>query len=142
MNFIFPNSRFAQKELISFALACCFIRVFELYCSSICRIKLISYSFYCRLEQSSGCLGCDTRPKLITSVDEPFKGQNSNAWKISKPILSEDFWTTSACEMDNTAVQSCGSISSTSTLPQMHDAHGAGCSSKPSEFVNHGKLIA
>ncbi|KAI3463405.1 hypothetical protein Pfo_020068 [Paulownia fortunei] len=85
-----------------------------------------------------GCLGCDTKPKLISSLGEPFKGQNKNAWKTSKATLSEDFWTTSTCEMDNSAVQSCGSISSTNTLTQVHDALGAGCSSKPSEFVNHG----
>ncbi|KAK6127994.1 hypothetical protein DH2020_038255 [Rehmannia glutinosa] len=98
-------------------------------------------SLYSHLEQSSGCLGCDTRPKLISSLNEPLKGQNNHAWKTSKSTVSEDFWTTSTCEMDSNALQSCGSISSTSTLTQVHDALGAGCSNKPSEFVNHGLIL-
>ncbi|PIN17192.1 hypothetical protein CDL12_10151 [Handroanthus impetiginosus] len=43
--------------------------------------------------------------------------------------------------MDNSAGQSCGSMSSTSTLTQVHDAHGASCSTKPTEFVNHGLIL-
>ncbi|KAH6771880.1 hypothetical protein C2S52_005391 [Perilla frutescens var. hirtella] len=81
------------------------------------------------------CMG----PKLNSSLDE-IEGQNSHAWRSTKATLSEEFWTTSTCNMDNTALQSCGSISSTSTLPQ-YDAHGAGCSSMPSEFVNHGLIL-
>lgn len=91
-----------------------------------------------QLKQSSGCLGSHVRPKLNSSLDE-FKGKNNHDWKSTKTTLSEDFWTTSNCNMENTALQSCGSISSTSTLTQVYDAHGAGCSSTPSEFVNHGK---
>lgn len=107
----------------------------------ICCVKLISYSLYCHLEQSSGCLGCAVRPKLISSLDDPLEGQNNHAWKTPKATLSEDFWTTSMCEMDNSAGKSCGSMSSTSTLTQLHDGLDAGCSSKPSELVNHGKFI-
>lgn len=105
-------------------------------------LNLFLKAFFVVLEQSSGCLGCDTRPKLNSSLHDSFRGQENHALTKSQASLSEDFWTTSACEVDNAAVQSCGSISSASTLPQMHDVHGAGCSSKPSEFVNHGKLIA
>ncbi|KAL7114228.1 hypothetical protein ACP275_04G107500 [Erythranthe tilingii] len=83
-----------------------------------------------------GCLGCDIRHELITSVDEPFKVQNNHPPKTSKAALPEDFWTASTCEMDISAVKSCESMSSTSTLTQMHDS----CSTKPSEFVNHGLI--
>lgn len=91
------------------------------------------------LHGSSGCLGCHIRPKLNSSLDE-FKGSNNHGFRSPKATLSEDFWTTSTCNMDNTALQSCGSISSTSTLPQVYDAHGVGCSST-SEFVNHGLIL-
>ncbi|KAK4413933.1 hypothetical protein Salat_2806100 [Sesamum alatum] len=88
-----------------------------------------------------GCLGCDNKSKLSSTLHEPFKGQNNNPWKTSKGSLSEDFWTTSTVEMENSALQSHGSISSTSTLMHVQDAHGAGCSSKPSEFINHGLIL-
>ncbi|KAL8522294.1 hypothetical protein ACS0TY_012434 [Phlomoides rotata] len=89
-----------------------------------------------------GCIGCETsRTKLNSSLHDSFRGQENHALTKSQASLSEDIWTTSACEVDNVAVQSCGSISSTSALPQMHDVHGAGCSSKPSEFVNHGVIL-
>ncbi|XP_047943254.1 uncharacterized protein LOC125190102 isoform X1 [Salvia hispanica] len=99
----------------------------------------LGFAYYC-LHGSSGCLGSHVRPKLNSSLDE-FKGKNNHDWKSTKTTLSEDFWTTSNCNMENTALQSCGSISSTSTLTQVYDAHGAGCSSTPSEFVNHGLIL-
>uniref|UniRef100_A0A1D1YR76 3-isopropylmalate dehydratase large subunit n=2 Tax=Anthurium amnicola TaxID=1678845 RepID=A0A1D1YR76_9ARAE len=43
--------------------------------------------------------------------------------------------------MDNTGIQSERSISSISISTQVHDLHGAGSSSNPSEFVNHGLLL-
>ncbi|KAK3018899.1 hypothetical protein RJ639_005104 [Escallonia herrerae] len=89
--------------------------------------------------QSCGCLGCDTKPKLIASVNEPLKGQKLQTRTVSKPSLLEDFWTTSTCDMDKSAAQSRGSISSISTSNQALDAHGSG--NIPSEFVNHGKLL-
>ncbi|KAK3020087.1 hypothetical protein RJ639_003711, partial [Escallonia herrerae] len=80
---------------------------------------------------SCGCLGCDT--------NEPLKGQKRQTRTVSKPSLLEDFWTTSTCDMDNSAAQSRGSISSISTSNQALDAHGSG--NIPSEFVNHGNYI-
>ncbi|KAL8457310.1 hypothetical protein ACS0TY_035239 [Phlomoides rotata] len=90
----------------------------------------------------SGCIGCETsRAKLNSSLHDSFRGHENCALTKSQASLLEDIWTTSAYEVDNATVQSCGSISSRSALPQMHDVHGAGCSSKPSEFVNHGLIL-
>uniref|UniRef100_A0A5B7AMY5 Gag1-like clamp domain-containing protein n=1 Tax=Davidia involucrata TaxID=16924 RepID=A0A5B7AMY5_DAVIN len=89
-----------------------------------------------RLLLESGCLCCNTKPKLITSIDEPLKGQRLQG---RKPCISEDFWTTSTCEMDNSAGQSRGSISSISITTI--DPHGASSGNIPSEFVNHGLLL-
>lgn len=44
--------------------------------------------------------------------------------------------------MDNSAVQSRGSISSISTSNQIVDGNGSGNGNLPSEFVNHGKSLA
>ncbi|KAK2991000.1 hypothetical protein RJ640_005482 [Escallonia rubra] len=88
------------------------------------------------LVQSNGCLGCDTKPKLIKSVNEPQQGQKLQTRTVSKPIISEDFWTTSTCDMDNSAAQSRGSISSISTSNQALDAHGTGSGNIPSEFIS------
>ncbi|XP_059640866.1 uncharacterized protein LOC132283014 [Cornus florida] len=94
--------------------------------------------------------GCHTKPKLITSIDEPLKGQKFQkkglklqGRTVSKPGTSDDFWTTSTCEMDNSAVQSRGSISSISTSNQNQtiDLHGANSVKMPSEFVNNGLLL-
>ncbi|KAK2993387.1 hypothetical protein RJ640_000709, partial [Escallonia rubra] len=93
------------------------------------------------IKQSSGCLGCDTNHKLITSVNEPLKGQKLQTRTVSKPSISEDFWTTSTCDMENSAAQSRGSISSINTFNRALDAHGTGSGNIPSEFVNHGKLL-
>lgn len=61
---------------------------------------------------------------------------------MSKPSISEGFWTTSTCDMDNSAVQSQGSISSISTSHQTLDPNGNAASANgPSEFVNHGLIL-
>ncbi|KAJ4718389.1 DUF4050 family protein [Melia azedarach] len=90
---------------------------------------------------SSGCLACYTRPIVnnFPSKSKEIGGQDHPARKRS---LSEDFWTTSTCDMDNSAAQSQGSISSISTNNQILDTHGgAGNANAPSEFVNHGLLL-
>ncbi|GFP88972.1 hypothetical protein PHJA_001040900 [Phtheirospermum japonicum] len=43
--------------------------------------------------------------------------------------------------MSCTEVPSCESISSEIVSTQTHEAHGAGDSTKPSKFVNHGLLL-
>ncbi|XP_059456711.1 uncharacterized protein LOC132186711 isoform X2 [Corylus avellana] len=89
-----------------------------------------------------GCLGCYNKPTVTTSVDAPSKGLTIQGRTVRKPSISEDFWTTSMCDMDNSAVQSQGSISSISTTNQILDPHGiAGSANAPSEFVNHGLLL-
>ncbi|KAE9467785.1 hypothetical protein C3L33_00337, partial [Rhododendron williamsianum] len=81
-----------------------------------------------------------SKPKPVTSIDEPLKGPKLQGQKVSKPSISEDFWTTSACDMDNSAVQSRGSISSISTSNLITDTHGSSSGNTSSEFVNHGKF--
>ncbi|XP_073009035.1 uncharacterized protein [Typha latifolia] len=88
-----------------------------------------------------GCLGCCTKPTPVTAVDEPSKGLKIQGRTVKKPSVSEDFWSTSTYEMENSAVQSQRSISSISTSAQPLDQHGAASSSNPPEFVNHGLLL-
>ena len=103
-------------------------------------LVFFSYLIVCDLQQSSGCSGCHKKPTLITSLDEPSKGSNIQGQTVKKPSISEDFWTTSTCDMDNSAVQSQGSMSSISTVNQALDPNGSSSSGNPpAEFVNHGK---
>ncbi|KAF8393216.1 hypothetical protein HHK36_021457 [Tetracentron sinense] len=89
---------------------------------------------------SRGCLGCCTKATPIIAVDEPSKGLKIQGQTVKKPSISEDFWSTSTCEMDNSAVQSQRSVSSSSTSNQILDHHsGTGSQNNPSEFLNHGK---
>ncbi|XP_065867116.1 uncharacterized protein [Euphorbia lathyris] len=91
---------------------------------------------------NSNCVGCYKKPTLIASADEPSKGSKTQTQSLKKPSISEDFWTTSTCDMDQSAVQSQGSMSSISTLNQTLDLHGGSSSSNaPSEYVNHGLLL-
>ncbi|RWR73354.1 hypothetical protein CKAN_00162700 [Cinnamomum micranthum f. kanehirae] len=93
------------------------------------------------LQQSRGCLGRCTKATPIIAVDEPSKGLKIQGRSVRKPSLSEDFWSTSTYEMENSGVHSQRSVSSISTSNQISDAHGAGSTSNPPEFVNHGKYI-
>ncbi|XP_011622472.1 uncharacterized protein LOC18431891 isoform X2 [Amborella trichopoda] len=88
-----------------------------------------------------GCFGCCTKPSPIIAVDEPSKGLRIQGRTVKKPSLSEDFWSTSPYEMDNSGVQSQRSISSISTSNQNPDPHSGQCSTGPTEFVNHGFLL-
>ncbi|KAK4252898.1 hypothetical protein QN277_011032 [Acacia crassicarpa] len=89
-----------------------------------------------------GCLGCYQKPTVISSADMPSKGLAMQGKAVKKPSTSEDFWTTSTLDMDNSAVMSQGSISSTSVTNQALDPHGASCKiSNPAEFVNHGHIL-
>ncbi|KAH1207345.1 hypothetical protein GmHk_15G042479 [Glycine max] len=71
--------------------------------------------------------------------DVPPKGLRKQGKAAKKPSTSEDFWITSTHDMDNSAVQSQGSISSASITNQAADPHGGSCN--PTEFVNHGLIL-
>lgn len=93
------------------------------------------------LLQSRGCFGCCAKPTPITAVDEPSKRLRIQGRSVRKASLSEDFWSTSAHEMENSGIQSQRSMSSISTVAQSSDQHAAGSSSNPNEFVNQGEFI-
>ncbi|XWS17811.1 hypothetical protein CRYUN_Cryun33cG0100100 [Craigia yunnanensis] len=84
------------------------------------------------LFSSRDCFGCFTKPSLIIAVDEPSKGLKIQGRKVKRPSFSEDFWSSSAFEMEHSSVQSQRSISLISISNQPFD---------PSEFVNHGLLL-
>ncbi|ONK66727.1 uncharacterized protein A4U43_C06F11330 [Asparagus officinalis] len=88
-----------------------------------------------------GCLSSCTKATPITSVDEPAKGLKIQGRTVRRHSTKEDIWSTSTHEMDNCGIQSQRSISSMSTSTQTLDNHGAGSTSSPSEFVNHGFLL-
>ncbi|KAL5729598.1 hypothetical protein ACHQM5_002527 [Ranunculus cassubicifolius] len=88
-----------------------------------------------------GCLGCCTKATPVIAVDEPTKGLRIQGRTVKKPSVSEDyFWSTSTCEMENSALQSQRSLSSISVSNQTLDAHNGASTSSP-DFVNHGYLI-
>ncbi|KAK9149637.1 hypothetical protein Scep_008394 [Stephania cephalantha] len=90
---------------------------------------------FTKIMKSRGCLGCCTKPAPIIAVDEPSKGLKIQGRTVKKPSISEDFWSTSTCDMDNSAIQSQRSVSSISISNQVHDPHnGAGSTSSPPEF--------
>ncbi|PSS11158.1 AT-rich interactive domain-containing protein [Actinidia chinensis var. chinensis] len=86
-----------------------------------------------------GCFGCCTKPPLIIAVDNPSKGLRIRGQTVKKASISEDFWSTGTCEMDNSAIQSQRSVSSMSTSNPPLDPHSS--TSNPTEFVNHGLLL-
>ncbi|KAL3535866.1 hypothetical protein ACH5RR_004327 [Cinchona calisaya] len=88
-----------------------------------------------------GCFGCCAKSQPIIAVDEPSKGLRIQGRLVKKPSISEDFWSTSTCDMDNSMIQSQRSMSSISVSNQSLSQHsGTGNSSNHSEFVNHGFL--
>ncbi|CAL5355306.1 unnamed protein product [Camellia sinensis] len=87
--------------------------------------------------ENRGCLGFCTKP-----VDEPSKGMKIQGQIVRKQSVTDDFWSTSTCEMDNSALQSHGSVSTLSTSNPPLDPHNSvGSMSNPTEFVNHGLLL-
>ncbi|KAF6151193.1 hypothetical protein GIB67_037401, partial [Kingdonia uniflora] len=91
---------------------------------------------------SRGCLGCCTKSTPVIVVDEPSKGLRIQDRSVKKTGISEDFWSTSTFDMDNSTVQSQRSVSSMSTSTQAPDSHsGSGSTSNLSEFVNPGLLL-
>ena len=72
-------------------------------------------------------------------MDEPSKGLRIQGRLVKKPSVSDDFWSTSTCDMDNNStMQSQRSVSSISFTN--NTATSASSSSNPNEFVNTGEL--
>ncbi|KAF3777710.1 hypothetical protein EJ110_NYTH28256 [Nymphaea thermarum] len=88
--------------------------------------------------ESRGCLGCCSTPTPITAVDEPSKGLKIQGRRVKKAGLTEDFWSTSTYEMENSGVQSQRSISSISISNQILDSHCGPSNSNATEFVFYG----
>ncbi|KAK7255239.1 hypothetical protein RIF29_28645 [Crotalaria pallida] len=121
-----------------------------LFCTSDGRsCSVSSYSFLCKIIESSGCVGCYREPTLNTKSVDPSKGSikqgevvKKQGEVVKKRSTSEDFWTTSTLDMDNSAVQSQGSISSTSQTNQAAvPLSGSSKTGNHTEFVNHGLTL-
>ncbi|KAL2479656.1 hypothetical protein Adt_32622 [Abeliophyllum distichum] len=87
------------------------------------------------------CFGCCTKPQPIIAVDEPSKGLRIQGLVVKKPSISEDFWSTSTYDNDNSTVQSQRSLSSISISNQKSHNTGISSTSEHSEFINHGLLL-
>ncbi|XP_010648664.1 uncharacterized protein LOC100254371 isoform X3 [Vitis vinifera] len=122
---------------------CSFLRFSGAYIRALALLMIKMLKDKCRaLFSSRGCLGCCSKPTEIIGVYESPKGLTIQGRTAMRPSPVEDFWSTSTGEMDNSAVQSQGSISSISTSNQTFDPHSnAGSTSNPPEFVNHGLLL-
>ncbi|KAK4600794.1 hypothetical protein RGQ29_010416 [Quercus rubra] len=103
-------------------------------------VLLMKEKFKAKWKALVGCLGCYTKP---TPMGEPSQGLRIQSKYVRRNSVSEDFWSSSTFEMDNSAVQSQISISSIGTSNQAPlDQQGFdGSVSNPSEFVNHGLLL-
>ncbi|OIS96869.1 PREDICTED: uncharacterized protein LOC109234242 isoform X1 [Nicotiana attenuata] len=88
-----------------------------------------------------GCFGCCSKSHPIIAVDEPSKGLRIQGKLVRKPSISDDFWSTSTCEMENSTVQSQRSMSSISISNSLTQHGGTGSGSNNNEFVNQGYLL-
>ncbi|KAF7812272.1 DUF4050 family protein [Senna tora] len=60
---------------------------------------------------------------------------------MRKPTMSDNFWSSSTCDLDNSTIQSQRSISSVSTLNQLfYDSSEASTAGTHPEFINQGKF--
>ncbi|KAF1864593.1 hypothetical protein Lal_00039222, partial [Lupinus albus] len=71
------------------------------------------------IPQINGCFGCCTKPTPIKAVDEATNGRKIQGWTVKKPTTSDDFWSSSTRDVDNSTFQSQRSIQSVSTLNQI-----------------------
>ncbi|XP_059274757.1 uncharacterized protein LOC132029522 isoform X2 [Lycium ferocissimum] len=94
------------------------------------------------LLNSRSCLGCCVKPPHVISVDRPSKGQKVQGQRLRKRSSRDDFWSSSTCEMENSAFHSQRSASSISTSNQGLQAHSSSSTAhNNSEFVNHGLIL-
>ncbi|CAN0838630.1 hypothetical protein LINGRAHAP2_LOCUS2258, partial [Linum grandiflorum] len=70
------------------------------------------------LLQNSGCFGCCAKPAPIIAVDEPSKGLQIQGKAVRKPSLLDGFWSSSSCDLDNSAIHSQRTVSSVSASNQ------------------------
>ncbi|CAN4118083.1 unnamed protein product [Withania somnifera] len=80
------------------------------------------------LLNSRSCLGCCVKPPHVISVDGPSKRQKVQGQRLKKRGSGDDFWSSSACEMENSVFPSQRNHSSSSTTNN-------------TEFVNHGLIL-
>ncbi|KAL4372105.1 hypothetical protein AHAS_Ahas06G0232500 [Arachis hypogaea] len=74
-------------------------------------------------------------------MDEPSKGLRTQGQTVNKDNRTEDIWSSSTFEMDNSAAQSQRSISSIVMSNNPSDPQSStGSEIGPAEFVNHGKF--
>lgn len=93
------------------------------------------------IDYMGGCFGCCSKSRPITAVDEPSKGLRIQGQTVKKSALSDDFWSTSTCDIDFSAVQSQRSLSSISVSnASLSQSSGTTTAGIQSEFVNHGLL--
>ncbi|XP_027332290.1 uncharacterized protein LOC113847398 isoform X2 [Abrus precatorius] len=82
------------------------------------------------------------KPTPIIAVDEPAKGLRIQGQTVRKPNISDGFWSSSTCDLDNSTIQSQRSISSVSTLNQLlNQSSGTSTAGTNTEFVNQGLLL-
>ncbi|XP_039007431.1 uncharacterized protein LOC120135171 isoform X2 [Hibiscus syriacus] len=81
-----------------------------------------------------GCFGCFTKPSPITGVDDPWQGLRVQGQKVKRSSFSDDFWNSSACEMEHSEVRSLSPKNASNLDP-------SGSTSQRSDFVNHGLLL-
>ncbi|XP_020967152.1 uncharacterized protein LOC107618619 isoform X1 [Arachis ipaensis] len=89
------------------------------------------------------CVGCYRKPVVVTTTDLPSNElQNQGtAESVKRPTSSEDFWTTSTHDIDNSIGQSQRSMSSIGTTNLPVALPSASKTSNPEEFVNHGLIL-
>ncbi|CAN8265138.1 unnamed protein product [Cochlearia groenlandica] len=93
--------------------------------------------FYHLFDCKGGCFGCCDKPPFIVAVDEPSKGLKIQGRLVNKPIVSDGFWSTSTCEMDNNStMQSQRSMSSSISFTTNNN--NTASTSNTTEFINHG----
>ncbi|XP_061344541.1 uncharacterized protein LOC133290474 isoform X2 [Gastrolobium bilobum] len=82
------------------------------------------------------------KPTPIIAVDEPAKGLRIQGQTVRKPTISDGFWSSSTCDLDNNTILSQRSISSVSTLNQiLYHSNGTSTAGTNPEFVNQGLLL-
>lgn len=85
-------------------------------------------------QQSRGCFGCCTKSPFVIPAEKRSKRLKNQGQQATKKSLGGEFWSSSACEMDNSTVPSQRSVPSISTSNLNLDS-----TNNHSEFANNGK---